>query len=261
MDVGQLRIDPLIDGAGRFQPTRAFRGTTEEQWKVHRDLLDEDGLIGFAMGGFLIRGAGHTTLVDLGLGPRSFLGIQGGGFLDELAALGVSRDEVTDVVFTHLHIDHIGWATDTDGHAVFPQATYRCSSADWEHFMVDHPGAEAERLEPVGDRFEQWDGSGPLLSGLDTLEAPGHTPGSTVIVLSSGSDRAMLLGDVVHCPVELVDDEWEAMFDVDPALAQRTRVRLNREIEGSDIPVAAAHFAGLAFGRLLAGEGRRRWVV
>ena len=106
-----------------------------------------------------------------------------------------------------------------------------------------------------------WDGSGPLIPGLDRLEAPGHTPGSTVIVLSSGRERAMLLGDVVHCPVELVDDEWEAMFDVDPELAKRTRVRLNRELEGSDIPVAAAHFDGLAFGRLLRGAGsRRQWV-
>lgn len=58
----------------------------------------------------------------------------------------------------------------------------------------------------------------------------------------------------------LVDDEWQALFDVDPHLARRTRTRLNRELEGSDIPVAAAHFDGLAFGRLLRGEASRRWV-
>jgi len=66
---------------------------------------------------------------------------------------------------------------------------------------------------------------------------------------------------VVHCPVELVDDEWDGMWDVDPELAKRTRVALNREIEGRDIPVAAAHFPGLQFGRLLAAEGKRRWVL
>lgn len=127
--------------------------------------------------------------------------------------------------------------------------------------MVDHPEQEAELLAPIADRFEQWSGSGPLLAGLDTLEAPGHTPGSTVMVVSDGAERAMLLGDVVHCPIELVDDEWQAMFDVDPELARRTRVALNRELEGSDIPVAAAHFPGLEFGRLLPATGRRRWVV
>lgn len=261
MIVGGMRIDPVIDGAGSFEPTRSFRGTTAEQWAQHRDLLDEDGKLGFSMGGFLVRGHGRTTLVDLGLGPRHFLGIDGGRFLESLAELGVAPEDVTDVVFSHLHFDHIGWAADAEGRPVFPHAVYRCHPSDWEHFLVEHRGAEAEMLEPVADRFETWAGDGPVLPGLDVMGAPGHTPGSTVLVISSGPARAMLLGDVVHCPVELVDDEWDSIADVDPDLARRTRIALNRELEGRDIPVAAAHFPGLRFGRLLAGTGRRRWVV
>src|SRR5262249_47648687 len=87
----------------------------------------------------------------------------------------------------------------------------------------------------------------------------GHTPGSTIIVLSSGTARAMLIGDVVHCPVELIDDEWAGLADVDPAMAQRARASLAAEVEGTDVPVAAAHFPGLQFGRLLVGNGRRTW--
>ena len=259
--VGGVRIDPVVDGTGTFEPTRSFRGTTPEQWALHRDLLDADGRLGFSMGGFLVRGYGRTVLVDLGLGPRTFLGIEGGGFLSSLESLGVQARDVTDVVFTHLHFDHIGWATDRDGRATFPAATYRCDAADWDHFMVEHPGQEAELLQPVADRFEMWSGSQPVLPGLDAQAAPGHTPGSTVLVVSSGTARAMMLGDVVHCPVELVDDEWDCMFDMDPELARRTRTSLNREIEGSDVPVAAAHFPALRFGRLLPGEAQRRWVV
>jgi hypothetical protein len=71
----------------------------------------------------------------------------------------------------------------------------------------------------------------------------------------------MLLGDVVHCPVELLDDEWAGIADVDPALARRTRTALARELEGTDVPVAASHFPGLRFGRLLSGAGGRSWVV
>lgn len=260
MLIGDLQVDPVLDGSGRFQPTRAFRGTTDEQWAAHADLLDADGLLGFAMGGFLIRGYGRTVLVDLGVGHRTMLGIEGGSFLESLRGLGVEPGDVTDVVFTHLHLDHVGWASDRDGRAVFPSATYRAATADWDHFLVEHPGPEAEILRPVAERFEMWDGSGPIIAGIDGLEAPGHTPGSSVIVLSSGTERAMLLGDVVHCPVEMVDDEWDAMFDVDPDLARRTRIRLNRELEGSDIPVTAAHFDGLAFGRLLRAAGTRRWL-
>jgi hypothetical protein len=70
----------------------------------------------------------------------------------------------------------------------------------------------------------------------------------------------MLLGDVVHCPAELLSDDWEALADFDRELARRSRVALARELEGTDIPVAAAHFPGLQFGRLLAGESQRQWV-
>lgn len=260
MDIGDLRIDPVVDGAGRFQPTRSFVGTTDEQWAAHRDLLDADGLLGFTMGGFLVRGGGRTVLVDAGYGTGTFLGIDCGAMLDSLSALGVAPDDVTDVVFTHLHIDHVGWAS-TDARPTFANATYRCSSTDWRHFVVEQPGAEKDRLQPAADRFELWDADGTILPGLDALAAPGHTPGSTVVVVSSGNARAMLLGDVVHCPVQLVDDEWAGLSDVDPDLARRTRTALARELEGTDTPVAAAHFPGLSFGRLIRAEGRRRWVV
>ena len=59
----------------------------------------------------------------------------------------------------------------------------------------------------------------------------------------------------------LIDDEWAGLGDVDPELAKRTKNALAREIEGTDIPVAAAHFPGMVFGRLLAANGRRSWVV
>ena len=62
------------------------------------------------------------------------------------------------------------------------------------------------------------------------------------------SSVLILLGDVVHCPAELLEDDWEMISDVDRALAQRTRVALAREFEGTDIPMAATHFPGCASG-------------
>lgn len=74
-------------------------------------------------------------------------------------------------------------------------------------------GGELPVLE---ERLETFDHDGPLLPGIDARLAPGHTPGSVILVLSSGQSRRILLGDVVHCPVELVDDEWGSLGDVDP---------------------------------------------
>ena len=266
MEIGDVSVDAIYDGAMRAPATVFYRGTDEQQWAPHQRFLEDGGMIRFDLGGFLVRSARNdrVVLVDAGLGPRSGLvrdgagTFQGGELLNSLSSLGVEPADVTDVVFTHLHFDHIGWATN-ENMIVFPNATYRCHAHDLEHFR-DNERVQPI-LDPIGDRLETWSSSGPLLPGIDAMNAPGHTPGSTIVVISSGAARGLLLGDVVHCPVELLDDEWAGVGDVDPDLARRTRAALTRELEGTDTPVAAAHFPGLVFGRLLAAEGRRRWVV
>ncbi|HEX2850604.1 MAG TPA: MBL fold metallo-hydrolase [Acidimicrobiales bacterium] len=259
MNIGDIRIDGVEDGIARVAPTAAFQGTTDEMWQPHRRFLADDGMLEMALGGFLVRSGDRVVLVDAGIGLVDHPPYKGGRLLESLAALGVAPTDITDVVFTHLHFDHVGWATQK-GAVVFTNATYRCDERDWSHFVGPDEGA-TRKLSPLADRLEPWAGSGPLLPGLDLMAAPGHTPGSTIVVVSSGTERAMLLGDVIHCPVELLDDEWAGIYDVDPGMAKRTRIALAREIEGQDVPVAAAHFPGLRFGRMLTAEGQRRWVV
>ena len=258
MKIGTLTVDSVRDGQAVLPPSAAYAGRDDADWAPHRDLLDADGNLSLALGGFLVRGIGdRVVLVDAGVGNITRGPFVGGELLRSLAVLGVEPGDVTDVLFTHLHFDHVGWATQ-QGEVVFPNATYRCDERDWSHFVGPDPGA-TKKLTPIADRLEPWAAGGTLLPGIDLMDGAGHTPGSTIIVLSSGEERAMLLGDVVHCPVELLDDEWDGMADVDPELARRTRLALMRELEGADVPVAAAHFEGLQFGRLLAGQGTRSW--
>jgi len=264
MQIGDLVVEPVYDGV-MTGPVTIFKGTTEADWAPHRQFLRPDGTVEFALGGFLVRAPGERlVLVDAGIGDRSgpALGgtgqFHGGELLKSLARQGVQPGDITDVVFTHLHFDHVGWASNA-GAIVFPNATYRCDARDWAHFRDNE--RVKPTLAPIEERLSTWDRGGPLSPGLDVMSAPGHTPGSTIIVLSSGTSRGLLLGDVVHCPVELLDEEWAGLGDVDPELAKKTRNALAREIEGTATPVAAAHFPGMVFGRLLSANGRRSWVV
>jgi glyoxylase-like metal-dependent hydrolase (beta-lactamase superfamily II) len=260
MRIGDIEIQSVLDGTAQIPVKVAFEAMPDEAWQPHRRFLTDDGRhIEMALGGFLIRTGDRLVLVDAGVGLAGGEIFKGGLLLSSLAECGVEPGDITDVVFTHLHFDHVGWAT-RKGAVVFTNATYRCDSRDWAHFVGPDPGA-TRKLSPLADRMSFWDRSSPLLPGIDVLSAAGHTPGSTVVVVSSGTERALLLGDVVHCPVELLDDEWAGMADVDPELAKRTRNALARELEGTDTPVAAAHFPGLQFGRLLTGQGKRQWVV
>jgi glyoxylase-like metal-dependent hydrolase (beta-lactamase superfamily II) len=260
MDVGRLQVLPVADGVAKVPVADVLRfcGNSDDPFAPHRRFLNGDGLLELAIGGFLVRSGERVVVIDAGLGPVDRPPFKGGAFLDSLRAYGLGAEDVTDLVFTHLHFDHVGWATQ-QGRIVFPNATPRCHRADWAHFVDGDDPRAADKLRPLTDRMEFWDGDGAILPGIDVQGAPGHTPGSTIIVISDANEKAMLLGDVVHCPIELVEDDWEAVFDVDPALARRTREALSRELEGTDVPLAAAHFPDLRFGRLLPGQVRRGW--
>jgi glyoxylase-like metal-dependent hydrolase (beta-lactamase superfamily II) len=269
MQIGDMTIEGVSDGS-LLAPATVMFNKTDQDWLRHSQFLDKDGMLTFEMGGFLVRSGDRIALVDTGIGPHGDA-TRTGTLMSNLIAMGIHPSEVTDIVLTHLHFDHLGWATDGE-RRLFENATYRCHEADWEFFMGSTPFDDSlavsfmggrpssQLLPPMADRLETWSGDETILPGLDVRTAPGHTPGSSVIVLSSGTERAMLLGDVVHCPAELLSDDWESISDVDPQLALRSREALARELEGSDIPAAAAHFPGLQFGRLLAAEGRRQWV-
>jgi glyoxylase-like metal-dependent hydrolase (beta-lactamase superfamily II) len=117
------------------------------------------------------------VLIDAGLGEYEDERWHGGQFLDSLRGLGVAPAEVTDVVFTHLHWDHFGWAT-RKGEIVFRNATYRVHRADWAHFG-EGPDADPEdvqQLSPLTGRLETFDAETTLLPGLDARPVPGHTP-------------------------------------------------------------------------------------
>jgi glyoxylase-like metal-dependent hydrolase (beta-lactamase superfamily II) len=278
-------------------------------WEAQHGSLQPDGTLETAIGAFVVRTGDRIVLVDAGGGQELVGGyrpptmdpddpddplagyLRGRGMPEDrirqfasdmrhfrltqgqlpasLESAGVRREDVTDLVFTHLHSDHIGWVS-VDGEPYFPNAAIRVSDADLQYFL---PGTEEDwfssqlyhsqlvpdRFDPVLDRIETWESDRTILPGIDVRLAPGHTPGSSVIVVSSGSEKALLLGDVVHCPLELMDDDFNLLADYDQELANRARRAYAQELEGTDIPVSAAHFPGLRFGRLLPGEGVRRW--
>jgi glyoxylase-like metal-dependent hydrolase (beta-lactamase superfamily II) len=265
LTIGSYEIEQVVDSFSRGDPTRIYPGTTREGWSAHGGSLEADGTLQLSIGAHVVRFGDRVMLIDLGVGPNGWHAPSGvvippGHLVERLRGIGIDPGDVTDVVFTHIHPDHVGWAS-VDGTPTFDRATYRCHRLDWEHFVEGRTGDPAVwlALDPVTDRLELWEGDGTLFAGMDLIAAPGHTPGSTVIAFSAATgERAILLGDVVHCPAELLDDEWGTIGDVDPELAKRTRARFARELEGSDAHISAAHFSELRFGRLVVDADRQR---
>jgi hypothetical protein len=101
------------------------------------------------------------------------------------------------VVLTQFHRDHIGWTT-RRGIVIFTRATYRCHERGWAYFVGPDPKI-TRKLGPIADRLETWSDDENLFVGVDALGTPGHTPGSTVIVVSSGTERGPSVGR--HAPL------------------------------------------------------------
>jgi glyoxylase-like metal-dependent hydrolase (beta-lactamase superfamily II) len=294
----------------RLPSNKPLPEPSSQAWLDQHGMFLEDGRIESTVGGFLVRAGDRLALVDAGSGQPFtdaytapvldvsatddpiVARLRGYGLSDEhlrrmaddfaqthieqgalpasLEALGVRLEDITDLVFTHLHFDHIGWAS-SGGAAYFPNATIRCAAADLDHFLAEPPEEEftawvfqaltaADRLAPVLDRIETWDTDTNLFPGVDVRLASGHTPGSSVVVLSDGGAKGMLLGDMIHCPLELMDDDFDLLVDYDQQAAIRVREAYAHELEGGGVVASASHFPGLQFGRLLPGDGVRRWI-
>jgi glyoxylase-like metal-dependent hydrolase (beta-lactamase superfamily II) len=214
-----------------------------------------------AIGGFLVRGRGRTILVDAGMGTINDERRHGGGLPEALRSLGVDFGDVTDVVFTHLHFDHVGWATQR-GEVMFPNATYRVHQADWDHFVrsPDALAGAVRKLTPIEGRLECFAAEAEVAPGLVARPAPGHSPGHSVFVVADGDERALLLGDVVHVIPELTDPDWHGRYDLDPPTAIEVRDRIVDELANSGDAFATSHFPALRFGRLVRDGAARRFT-
>lgn len=262
MRIGDLHLHPVSDGTFIVRPQYfgAEAGT-------HDGLFDRDHTAFLPIGCFVIRTKDRVVLVDAGLGPAMDelphgMYLVGGQLPAGLRAHGVHPEDVTDVVCSHLHTDHVGWLFDLEAQPVFPNATIWYGAADHDHFVTGK-GDMAGHIRAgftAAVRTRPLTGDTTIAPGVTALLAPGHTPGHLCVVLSSQQDRALLLGDAVTCPVQLDEPAWHSMSDVDPALADRTRERLWRELEDPRTVGAGAHFPELQFGRVLPGTARR-WIM
>lgn len=226
-------------------------------------------------GSFLLRSQGRTILVDTGIGTHAtnpgsvalFTRGQDGRLLAELEAAGVRPEEVQTVFFTHLHPDHVGWNLSQRGphpQATFPRARYIAHLADWDAFRKPEvqqvfPPFWEETLAPLEQLgvVDLITGERTLTEEITAIPTPGHTPGSMSLAIVSAGQRALIVGDVMHAPPQVTEPEWVFGFDMDPALAVRTRRQMVDRAEAEHAALIMCHHAGV--GRVVRFQERRYW--
>jgi glyoxylase-like metal-dependent hydrolase (beta-lactamase superfamily II) len=267
VNVGSMTVDPIVDGRIALPAEIEYPDQDPASWDPFRHLLENGTDVVNEIGGWLVRGHGNVVVVDCGFGPAEVEGWETGHFMESLAGLGVQPADVTDVVFTHLHFDHIGWAT-LDGKATFPEATYRCHEADWP-FFIEHYVPRPEELEvfphemlpknklrPVAETIVKWSGSAEILPGIQAIETPGHSPGHCALRITSDGEAAMLAGDIAHHQAELLTPGFQGVADADEVQARESRRWLAEHLAETGTPFVTAHFWRRTWGRIVIAADR-----
>jgi glyoxylase-like metal-dependent hydrolase (beta-lactamase superfamily II) len=272
MRIGAMTVCSIVDGE-MHAPPRLLYPFDDVAGLGHfsRSTDRHTGDLVITIGGYLIRAGDRVVLIDAGAGPAPKSPVVAGGALrSSLLAHGVTPEDVTDVIYTHLHFDHIGWST-IQGEPFFPHATYRCDRRDWEYFTAEDYDTRWEepltnvstdaarvRMAPLAERMLFFEGSESLLPGIETVDASGHTPGSVVLMLSSNGERGALLGDLVHTQSELVKG-WVFRNHVDSRQAMARVTEFRDRLADEAIPCSASHFPGLCWGLLSRQDAGFGW--
>jgi glyoxylase-like metal-dependent hydrolase (beta-lactamase superfamily II) len=274
LQVGRIEVVALCDAVvtSSRPGSGSYPGVDEDVWREtrerHPEVFAADGRWRFHVHSYVMRRDGRTFLMDTGIGPESGPAFAwagtGGSLPSDLAAAGVDPLGVELVLISHVHDDHIGWNVSGQATPTFPNARYVIHRADWE-LMADTTDEEdreifAAVLEPLerAGVLQLSEDSFAVSDELRLEHAPGHTPGHQVLSIDSNGARAVISGDLVNHPAQLLQPDLAGATDMDPERAIATRASWLERVEREDRIVAPAHFAE-PFGTFARDGERRRW--
>ena len=200
----------------------------------------------------LVNTGSDLVLFDTGRGAAD------SQLLPTLQLIGVEPGDITQVMITHWHPDHIGGAV-ADGAPAFPNATYYMAQAEWD--LLNAPDANQglqgalSSLQPIADGLELYNDGDEVLAGITALAAPGHTPGHHGFVISSGDQTLINTVDaIIHPVISVQRSDWYFGFDADPDQAVSTRQSLLSRVASENAMLFGYHFPFPGIGYVAAGD-------
>ena len=236
--VGDIEVTAIHDGFAR-RPLEGFVRNAElsqVQQAAQEAFLPTDALpIVFTT--LVLKQNDRLTLIDTGNGDMG--APTSGLWMANFRAAGFDPAQVNTVVISHFHGDHINGLRLKDGTAVFPRAEVMVPATEWDFWMDDarmnqapegmRGGFQGARrvFGPMAGDVKRYEANKEIVPGLTSVAAPGHTPGHTAYMLSSGSGKLMILSDLTNHPALFVrNPDWSAVFDMDADQARATRRRM-----------------------------------
>ncbi|WP_027257870.1 MBL fold metallo-hydrolase [Leisingera aquimarina] len=259
--LGNKRIETVSDGYLTLPPEFLFDGLEPD---ALQQALKQYGLAAGPLtpevNVTLLRAEGRVVLFDAGAGP----GFQdsAGNLPGALDVLGVTPDEVTHVVFTHCHPDHLWGVLDDFDDLLFPGADYLMGQKEWDYWFdpqtADRIGSSRtamaigalRRMERLEDKVQLFRDGEEILPGVAAHATPGHTPGHMSFEVRDGSNSVLVLGDAVgNHHVSFADPGRPVGADQEPQTAAVARMRLLDRLAAEQMQLIGYHLPGGGIGR------------
>lgn len=273
--IGEIDAMVISDGV-LFLPTETMATNVEPAERAIwlNDMFLPPDAFDWPLNVMLVRSGEQRILVDSGLGAQ-YSGFPRAGLLPQrLAAAGIDLGSLTDVVITHMHMDHVGGLlvdgikeqlrSDLRIHVAASEVAF-WESPDFSQAAMPEPvpavlrSAATRFLKDYGRYLYTFDDTSEIAPGVTAHRTGGHTPGHSVVCLASGSDRLTFAGDAVF-PVGFDHPDWHNGFEHDPGEAARVRIKLLQNIAATGELLVATHLPFPSVGRVAVdGEGFR-WV-
>jgi glyoxylase-like metal-dependent hydrolase (beta-lactamase superfamily II) len=254
--IGEIDVLVISDGVLPLPTTTmstnaepAARTAWLDEMFLPRDAFD------WALNVAVVRSGDRTILIDSGVGAEFPAFPRAGQSIPRLEAAGIDLASVTDIVITHMHMDHVGGLlgegvkerlrTDLRIHVAEAEVEF-WESPDFSRTVMPSPIPDV--LRSVAGRFaneyrsrlQTFAEEVEVAPGVFVRRTGGHTPGHSVVCLASGGERLTFAGDAIF-PVGFDHPDWQNGFEHDPEESVRVRVRLLREVAASGALLAAAH--------------------
>jgi glyoxylase-like metal-dependent hydrolase (beta-lactamase superfamily II) len=274
--IGEIDVLVVSDGVLPLPTTMLAHNAdpaVRASW-LHDMFLPPDAF-DWALNAVMVRSGDKTILIDAGLGSDPDLHLpRAGQLIKRLESAGIDLSSVTDLVLTHMHMDHVGGLL-VDGvkdrlrkdlriHVAAAEVKF-WEAPDFTHTNMPQGFPDALRaaakqfVKLYGSQIRQFDETHEVAPGVVVRRTGGHTPGHSVVRVASGGEALTFAGDAVFA-VGFDQPDWHNGFEHDPEEAARVRVRLLQELAKSGELLVATHMPFPSVGHVAAAGDAFRWV-
>lgn len=272
LKLGDMQVQTLSDGHLTLPRSLLFAGL--EPGAVGQILQAQNigpGPIQPPINVTLMRHQGRVVLFDTGSGPA--FQASAGRLKTSLDAAGLTPEEVSHVVFTHCHPDHLWGVLDDFDDPLFPNASYLVGQVEWDYWF--HPDTAStisadrasmavgarRRLAVLAERVSRFADGEEILPGVGAHATFGHTPGHMSFQLRAGGDSALIGGDAIgNSHVSFAEPSWPIGTDQDAVAAAQTRSRLLDMLAHEKIQLIGYHLPNGGLGRVERSDSRFRFI-